>query len=173
MTGNLTLRRMSGRLVAESNAADGQRGADRTPDRGGEMRIVIAADPIPLAALLESGQKREILAGESRCTLAPVEAVAERDHPPRPDRIDDLLQPLQRGARVIGRKEHAESGISRALLQMEVGDEKRILALPIERPGGERPHAMTADAYARAKRGSDVRREIRLGAQHVRLRPPR
>ena len=83
MTGNLTLRRMSGRLVAESDAADGQRGADRAADRGGEMRIVIAADPVPLAALLEPGQKREILASKPRRALAPVEAVAERDQPPR------------------------------------------------------------------------------------------
>src|SRR5262245_6745214 len=40
------------RLVPERHPADRQRGADRAADAGGEMRIVVAANPEPFAALL-------------------------------------------------------------------------------------------------------------------------
>ncbi len=108
------------------------------------MRIVIAADPEPFAALLQLEQKGAVVGGETLGRLRAMEAVAERHDPRRLDRGDHLGQPLQRGARVVRRQQHAERGEGGALLEMQVGHQQRVLLLPIERAGGERPHRVSA-----------------------------
>ena len=104
------------------------------------MRIVIAADPVPFAALLQLEQKGEVVGGETLGRFAAMEAVAERHHARRLDRAITLAKPLERGARVVRRQQHAERGERGALFEMQVGHQQRVLGLPIERAGGKRPH---------------------------------
>src|SRR5262245_28331424 len=137
------------------------------------MRIVIAADPVPLTALLQPDKRGEIVFGEALRQVAAMEAVAERDHAGRRHGADHLMQSLESGARIVGRKQHAERGEGCALLEMKIRDEKSVLGFPIERAGGERPHLVVRDENVRTQRGSTFRHEIKLCVEHVRLRPPR
>ena len=93
-----------------------------------------------------------------------MEAVAERDDPRGLNRVDDLGQAIERGARVVGRKQHAERGEGRALLQMQVGDEQRALVFPVERARRQRPHRVAGDDEMRAERRCRLRHEFMIGA---------
>ena len=131
------------------------------------MRIVIAADPIPVAAALKLGQESEIVGHQIVGALAAVEAVTERHHPARIDGGDDLAEAGKGGTGVVRRQQHAERGKGGALLQMQVGDEKRVLRLPLEGAGGKRLERMARDVDMGAERGRRFRHEIGPSAQHV------
>src|SRR6185312_16179789 len=73
-----------------------------------------------------------------------VKAVAERDDYRGIVAIDDLGEADERLARVVGRQKGAALGMSRALLQVQVGHQQRPVGMPIERTGAvgdERPAA--------------------------------
>ena len=70
----------AGRLVAEHERADRERGGRRSAQPGGRLGIVVAGDPDPVAPALERAQYRAVRVGEPRRAPAVVEAVAERDH---------------------------------------------------------------------------------------------
>src|SRR5262249_16862548 len=90
------LRRTAQRwLVAQGDAADHQRAADKAADAFGQVRIVIAEDPVPVAALLQHRQLLAITAAQPACELAAVKAVAERNHPAWPKMVEAGGKALQ------------------------------------------------------------------------------
>ena len=74
-----------------------------------------------------------------------VQAVAERDHGRGLVAVDDLGEALQRLARVVGRQKLAARGKGRALFEVQVGDDQRVLARPIERARHVGPEHLAAD----------------------------
>ena len=115
------------------------------------MRIVIAADPEPFTPLLQLEQEGAVVGGDTLGRLRAVKAVAERHDARGRDGGNHLGQPLERRARVVRRQQHAERGKGGALLQMQVGHQQRVLLLPIERAGGERPHRVSRDVDMRTQ----------------------
>ena len=93
--------RLSEGLVAQGDAADHQRSADKAADAFGQIRVVIAEDPVPVAALLQRRQFLAILGAEPSGELAAVKAVAERNHPARCKMVEAGGKALQRAPRVV------------------------------------------------------------------------
>src|SRR5262245_31619844 len=151
MSGDLASRPVLRRLMPQCDAANSERGADGSANAGGQMRIVVAADPVPPAALLQTRQHCEVVFGKALGQIAAMKTVAKCDDARRLNRANHLVQSLKCGARVVRGKQHAKRGEDRALLEMKIGDEERVLRFPIERAGGKRPHLVVRDENMRTQ----------------------
>jgi hypothetical protein len=139
--------------VAEGERAEPQRALDgAAAEPVGRHRIVVAGDPHELAVRGKRGKKIAVSLVEPRRRLAVMKTVAEADEARNLVLLDDVEQPFQSGARVVGRQHDAVPGEARAFLEMEVGDDEGALLGPEERAFGERQQ----------RRAGEVERE-RLG----------
>src|SRR6187455_1329500 len=100
MSGDLASRPVLRRLMAQCDAVNSERRADGSANASGQMRVV-AADPVPLAALLQPRQHCEVVFGKALGQIAAMKAVAKCDDARRLNRANHLVQSLKRGARVV------------------------------------------------------------------------
>jgi len=77
MAGNLTLRAVRRRLMAEGEHADRKLGGDAAADALRRIGIVIAGKPEPIAAALQSGERAARNVRHARGAAAVVKAVAQ------------------------------------------------------------------------------------------------
>ena len=117
----------------------------RAAESFANLGVVVAGDPDPLAVLLHDLQDLELLQADALGGLLVVQAVAERYHGRGLVAVDDLGEALQRLARVVGRQKLAAGGKGRALFEVQVGDDQRVLARPIERARHVGPEHLPAD----------------------------
>ena len=121
------------RLMAQDDALHLDVARHRAAEALADRRVVVARHPDPLAILLHDLQDLELLQPDALAGLQVVHAVAERDHGSGIVAVDDLGEPLQGIARVVGRQQLALAREGRALLQVQVGDDQCVLARPVER----------------------------------------
>ena len=101
------------------------------------MRIVVAANPIPIAPRLELEQKGEVVCDQIVGALAAMEAITKRDHAGWVDLGEELAEARKRRTRIVRRQQHAERGVCDPFFKMEIGNEKRVLRFPIKRARGQ------------------------------------
>ena len=104
-------------------------------DAVGQVGIVIAGDPDPVAAALEQGERRTIAAAHARRSMTVMKAVAQRDDKTRHIALDQARQPRQRRRRIVRRQQHAALGEGRAFFQMQIGDDQQSFVRPVQRAG--------------------------------------
>ncbi len=121
------------RLVPQRQAFDLDVADDAAAETFADLGIVVAGDPDPLAVLLHDVQDLQLLEADASRRLDIVQAVAEGDDGAGAVAVDGGGQALQRLARVVGREELSALGEGGALLEMQIGDDQRVLARPIER----------------------------------------
>ena len=103
------------------------------PRRSPTLGIVVARHPDPLAVLLHDLQDLQLFEADAPRRLDVVQAVAEGDDGAGAVAVDGGGEALQRLARVVGRHELAALGERRALLEVQIGDDQRVLARPVQR----------------------------------------
>jgi hypothetical protein len=121
--------------MSKRNRPDRDFAGDNAAEIGRQRWIVIAGNPDPVAPGLHRRERIAVVARQPLMRAAVVEAVAERNHHARIVPRDDSRKPAQRRHRVIGRQQHAASGKTGALFQMQVGDDEQPLLLPEKRAG--------------------------------------
>ena len=135
MAGDLAVAGIGRRLVAKHQRAERQNVGETAADAVGEIGIVIAGDPDPVAAALEQGERRTIAAAHARRSMIVMKAVAQRDDKTRRIALDQARQPRQRRRRIVRRQQHAALGEGRAFFQMQIGDDKQSFVRPVQRAG--------------------------------------
>ena len=116
------------RFVAEDHAADFGLLGKRPSAMIGKARVVVADDPHPVEP---RGHRREQFArrgGQPVAAEAVVEAVAEAIEPARAALLDIALQRSQRRLRIVRRQELAKPREPARFFEVQVGDQKRVLA---------------------------------------------
>lgn len=93
--------------------------------------IVIARNPVPLAAGLQLSQGGAVRIVEARTAAAVMKAVAERNHAGGIATFDHFGEFRDRRLRVVRRQHHAARTEERRLLKMQVGDDQRSFVGPI------------------------------------------
>jgi len=108
---------------------------------GEQIEIVIALDPDPVAPRLQGPDRRAICIGQTLMRVAIMEAVAERDHGARVVMGDNGGQYRKRCRGIERRQQDAAHREARAFFQVQIGDDKQALIVPVQRAGqigGER-----------------------------------
>src|SRR5947209_12499413 len=101
MSRNLAGLRAGARLVPQMQWANVERWQTLAPDVGGNVWIVIAGNPDPLAPRLQRGKRGMIRRGHALRSAIVVKAVAERDDASRRPARDERSQTRQRRRRIV------------------------------------------------------------------------
>jgi len=133
MAGDLAF--LSRRHMAEHQSAerDLRRHASAQPRR--RLRIVIALHPDPFRARRHVGQRSALFRVQAARRVAVVKRIAQRDDPLWCAPRDDLCHTVDRRARVVRRQQAAALRVSRAFLEMQIGEHQRLLGRPNRRAG--------------------------------------
>lgn len=123
------------RFVAEDDRSDGDLGHNRPADVPGRHGVVISSDPDRGDFGRDVANDAEVGAADSLPGVTVVETVAKEDQLPGGGRDYDGLQLRQRLTCVIRRQVDAAPGETRALFEMEVGDEQCVQFGNKERTG--------------------------------------
>ena len=135
MSGDFVRRCTGTRIVTQRDSGDGDVSNDVSSKRPVDFGIVVAGDPDPVAVLLQNVQCLDVARVHAGSGAGIVQAVAERDDRFRLIVIDERRELVQRFARVIGRQHLTARGKRRPLFEMQVGDDQRLFAWPVERAG--------------------------------------
>ena len=122
------------RLVAQGERSELHLLEHLAADALGQDPVVVARHPDPVAAALHARQRRPLLVAETLRAADVVEAVAQGDHRAGAVSLHRVRERDQRLAGVVGRQHHAAPGEGRALLEMEVGHQQRIVRGQDHRP---------------------------------------
>jgi hypothetical protein len=122
--------------VPESQCAEGERFGASAADAVGQIGIVIAGDPDPVATLLQRLEHAAVAGCHAQRSAVVMKAVAERDQEARGVTFDQAREPRQRCRGIERRQQHAARRESRSFFQMQIGDDQHLFVRPIERAGG-------------------------------------
>src|SRR5690606_6947569 len=119
----------------------GQRAATFGFHRG----IVVAGDPDPFGCAGQRGEHPGGMRFQPARSRRVVEVVPQREDPPRVRLADRQSHPFERLAAVVWGQQLAVAGEKARLLEVQVGDQQRPLARPVQRPAGGEPELLAAE----------------------------
>ncbi len=119
--------------MTEGERADGEGGNAGAGEVAGEVPIVVAGDPDPIAAGLQSGERGAVPRRQSTGATVVVEAVAQGHHGAGLEARDQRSKPGKGLAGIVGRQHLPAAGEGRTLFEMEVGNGEQTLVRPPQR----------------------------------------
>ena len=152
--------------MSHHNPADFKLGCHCAAKAARHRLIMVASDPHEIVA---ADQPFEHPLGKG---LKPqgsgiiVEIIAQRYHPARIASFQNIGQPFERGAAIIGWKHCPTRRIPAALFKMQIGHQQRALGRPIERTSIHQVHIVTGKRQGCERNGNHavfLPRNIRLG----------